>query len=312
MDQEKLSLLACPKCKSSINISNSRLVCVSSKCESTYPIVQGIPCFLEEELDFDTDLSVDKWQQFYIDKEKKLDYEQQYKIYLEDNFNNVYNQLSEYADFDTKPIFLEIGCGPMVLGRALHEKCKLIVGVDFSFEALKMAETMLKSSGVTNYLLILADIKNMPIKDNKVDVLYGGGVIEHFKDTLSAVNEGYRVLKDGGVSFNTVPHLNIGSLTYRQVWGNIPNFPVLKQIAEFVHIKILKSKHMVFGYEYSFLGTHVKYLHKKVGFNKVIVKKFDTKLMFEFIPLKALKTFFIWLADNCVLFWPMIKVIGIK
>ncbi|MEW6101098.1 MAG: hypothetical protein AB1481_02255, partial [Candidatus Omnitrophota bacterium] len=110
----------------------------------------------------------------------------------------------------------------------------------------------------------------------------------------------------------TVPHLNLGSLTYRQLWGDIPNFPVLKQMAEALHIKILKAKHMSFGYGLSFSAKHLKQLHKEAGFKDISVGKFDTKVMFKIIPFGFLKKFFTYLADNCCFFWPMIKAVAIK
>lgn len=309
-----IELLSCPKCKTQLHINETDLICSNNSCGKKYKIIsKNIFSFLDENQSEDTELSIEKWDEFYSDKAKFEDYEKRYQLYLEDNFTNVYRQLSEYKDFKKqKTVFLEIGCGPMFLARTLADRCDLVIGIDFSLEALKTAQIMLERNKIKNYLLIHGDIKNIPIRDNCVDILYGGGVIEHFTDTYKAIEELYRVLKPEGISFNTVPHLNIGSLTYRQVWGNIPNFPIIKQIAEFIHIKLLRSKHMTFGYELSFLATHLKYLHKKAGFKKVEAKKFETKLMFEFIPTKMLKNSMSWLANNSPLFWPMIKVIGTK
>ena len=106
--------------------------------------------------------------------------------------------------------------------------------------------------------------------------------------------------------------LNIGSLTYRQLWGNIPNFPIIKQLAEFIHIKLLGGKHMRFGYELSFLPITLVNIHKKAGFKKIEVKYFDTKLLFELIPFTAVRNLLIKLAQNSPLFWPMIKVVATK
>ena len=303
----------CPVCGGILSVvSGKDLVCEKKSCGAKYPIIGTILNFSGDSGEDDIDLSIDKWDEFYSNRGKKTELESYFKTYLKNDFPFAYPQLIECKPLKKGSVFLEIGCGPMLLARALSKECKVVIGVDFSLEALKQAEVVLESGGVKNYILILGDIKSMPIKDSSIDLLYGGGVIEHFKDTFSAIKEFSRVLKKGGVSFNTVPYLNIGSLTYRQVWGNIPNFPVLKQIAEFVHIKLLKSKHMTFGYELSFLGLHIKYLHRKAGFKKVKVQKFKTHLVFEFIPNKHLKKFFIWLAEEVWLFWPMVKVVGFK
>ena len=52
---------------------------------------------------------------------------------------------------------------------------------------------------------------------------------------------------------------------------------------------MLKRKHMIFGYELSFLNSTLKKIHKKAGFEKIEVGKF-----------------------RCRLFWPMIKVTAKK
>jgi hypothetical protein len=119
------------------------------------------------------------------------------------------------------------------------------------------------------------------------------------------------LLKPGGISFNTVPCLNLGALIYRQIWGNIPNFPILKQIAEFIHIKIFRGKYMRFGYELSFLPSTMINIHKRAGFKKVKIDKFDTKLVFEYFP-KFFRPHLEKIANSSKLFWPMIKVIAEK
>jgi len=286
--------------------------CCSSKCGRKYKRYNKIFSFLNNTGEEDLDLSIKKWDEFYTVERDSYGYKELYKKYLKNNYTYAYNQINEYIEIKSNTVFLEIGCGPMFFGRAIANKCNLVVGIDFSITALKLAENMFEKNGISNYLLIHGDIKHLPIKENVIDIVYGNGVIEHFENTLGAIREFYRVLKNKGVSFNTVPMLNIGSLTYRQLWGNIPNFPIIKQIAEFIHIKVFRSKHMRFGYEMSFLRSDMKKMHKMVGFKKVYTEKYDTTLLFEFIPIKKIKSLFIWLAENSPLFWPMIKVVGIK
>lgn len=304
-----LKILICPDCRSALQLSGHRLIC--PHCQLNLPLLDGIPKIISGQLKTDLKLSQDKWEEFYQEQLEEEEYDKLYQTYLKDNYDNVFRELNKSKQINDI-VFLEIGSGPMLLGQAIAKKCKLIIGIDISLSALKIAKKMLESKGITNYLLIWADINKMPIQNDSIDLLYGGGVIEHFKDTQSIVNEMHRVLKPGGISFNTVPYLNLGALTYRQLWGNIPNFPILKQLAEFLHIGLLGARHMTFGYELSFSASHLKTLHKKAGFKKVAVDKFDTKLMFEFIPFNFLKKVCLYLAKHYRLFWPMIKVIGEK
>jgi 2-polyprenyl-3-methyl-5-hydroxy-6-metoxy-1,4-benzoquinol methylase len=227
-----LSFLACPDCRGNLSEKSRKLTCQS--CGSTYPIVNNIPILLSGSMAGDVKLSQEKWDSEY----KKTINAKKAKI-LKENFRKTYQ---DYTMKYIKDIFksyrskkyLEIGCGPFFIGQALSKEGAFIVGIDYSMNALNLAKFYLKDEGIENYLLVCGDIAKMPFKDNSFDLLYGGGVIEHFKDTVGVVKENFRVLKEGGFAFNSVPKLNLGSLTYRQVWGNIPNAPVLRELSEFV------------------------------------------------------------------------------
>ncbi len=262
---------------------------------------------------FSSDLkfSIEKWDSWYKEKLKSGSYKKDFYYYKENYFPLTIAQLEKSKPLNKDIVFLEIGSGEFFLGNLIANRVKLVIGVDLCPTALKIAQEMFENAGITNYLLIQADILDMPLKDNVIDLIYGGGTIEHFKDTQTCIDELYRVLKPTGVSFNTVPYLNIGSLTYRQIWGNIPNFPILRELAELIHIKILGGKHMVFGYEFSFTIPHLRKLHEKAGFKKIEITKFDVHLKFEYIP-HWLRKPFIWLSSNVAAFWPMIKAVAVK
>lgn len=303
------SYIRCIGCGSDELIDQgSNFLC--QKCGKKYEVIEERIVRMMPSVTSDVALSIKKWDEMY---EKELIsglYKQEYDQYREKHLNDILRQLHEEVDYKNK-VYLEIGCGPFFLGQNLAQDCTLIIGIDFCLSSLKIAKKMLTEKGIDNYILIQGDILNMPLQSEKVDLVYGGGVIEHFRDTDTCVKELFRVLKNDGVSFNTVPYLNIGSLTYRQVWGNIPNVPFLRPLFEWFHIKLLGGKHMIFGYEMSFLGSTLKNVHQRAGFRAVQVKRFDVQMSFDFAP-SFLRRPFTWLARNNRLFWPMVKVIGRK
>lgn len=308
MNNNLLRFLCCPRCKSDLKKNKDILLC--STCGSDYRITNGILKMITD-VTADLGLSIKKWDEIYRKQLHFHKYNTDYEYFLNTFYKDTYDQLNAAKKIDAIT-YLEIGCGQFFMGQKLAKNADLVIGIDISPTALKIAKKMLDARKIKNYLLIEADILNMPIKKNSIDLIFGSGVIEHFKDTQAVVNELYRVLKKNGVSFNTVPYLNIGSLTYRQLWGNIPNLPILKQMAEFIHIKLLKSRFMKFGYEYSFTLRTMINIHKLAGFKSIFITQFNIKLMFEYIHINFIKKIMTHLAGNCRLFWPMIKIVAIK
>ena len=78
---------------------------------------------------------------------------------------------------------LDIGCGSAYIERFAPE----IVGIDFSYEALKIA----KQNGAK--YLCQADAENLPFKDNSFELSLNFGVLEHIIDQPKAVSEIARV-----------------------------------------------------------------------------------------------------------------------
>ena len=270
-------------------------------------IIRALP----KDIPQDVRLSLEKWDNYYKEILQNKTYEAEKRAYDQVYLKDTLDQIFEYYHLRENDTYLEIGCGPMFLGQELAKRGLRVIGIDFSLSALVIAQKMLEERGLKNYLLIQTDIQSMPLREKTVDLIYGGGVIEHFRDTDAVVAEMYRVLKKGGICFNTVPQLNLGSLTYRQVWGNIPNFPILKQIAEFVHIKLLQKRYMRFGYELSFGKRALKRIFQKHGFERVEIKKFRCYLSFRYLKFSWLKALAQKLS-RLELFNPMVFVVAKK
>lgn len=313
---DKMSLteqyVACPFCNLGVKFNNGRVVC--ERCGRLFSVIDGdILSMLRGDTSADTEFSMAKWDAVYAREFFLKEAEREYRELFLDDFKR---QVLEYvrADPEGKKTYLEIGCGQGFVGEELAKDGWLFIGVDFSVNALKSLKTRLDNRGIENYLLIHGDVQALPVRDNSVDLVYGGGVMEHFKDTQVVVDHIFRVLRKGGVSFNTVPLFNIGNLLYRSLWGSIPNVPVLKQLAELVHLKMLGGKHMAFGYELQFTTAQLRKLHTKAGFKakNILVDRFDCVLQLHRIAHPRLKEFLRGICRKYRQFWPGVKVIGVK
>ena len=244
-------------------------------------------------------MSKKRWDEYYIRFKNQFLVDEKHMVAFQESINKEI----DLSKLTKKSIFLEIGCGPFLLGRILSKRCQMVIGVDYSVVAMRLAEEMFKREGVTNYLLIQADIVHLPLKSECIDFAYGGGVVEHIEEVKQCIMELGRVVKKGGTSFNSVPIVNIGALTYRQIWGNIPDIPVLKYVYKFVHFKLLKTK-LHFGYERSYRVGAFKKWHYQAGFKEVEMKRLPLEPELGFLPT-SIRGFFSKLAKNSILFWPM-------
>lgn len=214
--------------------------------------------------------------------------------------------------FSNKTVYLEIGCGPSFIGEYLMKKYDCyFIGVDFNYGMLITLKKYFDRIGYKKYILMHADISNMPLKKNCIDYIYGGGVIEHLKDTGRVVKELYRVLKRGGTSFNTVPALNLWWLI--RFWNNIPNLPMLKQMFELIHIFILKGAilNKYYGYELSYTLNNLKHLHSSIGFKHIKAGAFAFNPSEKKLKSQLLRKFYMFLASN-TLFTPVYYIYGKK
>ncbi len=313
ISDELLSYLWCPLCKGVLKIKDKLLIC--NRCRSSFRVIG------DNTIDFlksanskrwqnDKEISFKSWDSIYkkwlVSNGWREKWEEYKCLYLDDTVSQLFA-----CKLRDKKVFLEIGCGPCFLGCELAKHFEIVIGVDFSREALKIAQRVFENRKISNFLLLCSDLTQMPIVSDRIDLIYGGGVIEHFRNPQTVIEELYRVLRADGVAFNTVPYLNLASLTYRQYWGNIPNFPLMKQIAEFIHLKLLRARHMRFGYEYSFTKTYLRRLHRKVGFSEVKIDRFNVALKVELLP-RFCRYLVSYLSNRLPLFWPMIKVVAKK
>lgn len=294
--------LRCPYCKFPLKFNSNNIKCFN--CRSKFSYSKRIPIlFNKKSLDNDLILTMKKWNEEYKKLSQK-DLQKEKTRYDQFDLIETEREIKRFI-LPGHKIFLELGCGPAFLSLAMAKKGYTVIGIDISIEALKIARNIFKKENVKGYF-ICANITNLPLKNNYIDFINGSGVIEHFKDTEKAVAELFRILKPNGIALNTVPYLSFSTI-YRQLWGNIPDLPILKHLAEFFHIKLLKGKHMIYGYEKSFSAKKIKKLFSQAGFSDIKIGLFDCFLPLSFVKNKNLKLILRKLTQFRP-FWPMIYI----
>ncbi|MBE9005838.1 methyltransferase domain-containing protein [Fortiea sp. LEGE XX443] len=92
-------------------------------------------------------------------------------------------------------IVVDVGCGPGNLYAALKDVCgepRLLIGVDVSFGALKMAQKI-------GYTPILSDGQHLPLISGCADIVIANAYLHHCDNMAQALTEAARLVRPGGL-----------------------------------------------------------------------------------------------------------------
>lgn len=84
-------------------------------------------------------------------------------------------------------------------GRRLRGKKLLTIGIDENPLPQLITPKTFRTAKTPQTKFIKSDAHKLPLLDNSVNFAYSVGLLRYLKDPLRAIEEGYRVLKPGGV-----------------------------------------------------------------------------------------------------------------
>lgn len=302
IEKKYLDIIICPVCKGELVIEKNAINCIN--CKRKYRIQDGILVLLPDELPIDASISREKWSGLYKKHKVAKNYKNNETIVSIDNF------LLKYKKFFSKGIFLDLGCGITWNGALLAKKGASLLGIDISYEGLYKSKLLFSQEKLKG-CFVQGSFKYLPFKDNSVQFIYAGlSVLEYEKDMEASLLEAYRVLKPGGRMIGTFPVASLTTLTYQQLRGDIPNIPLIKPIAQFVHVNLFKGKYLRYGYGQTSFTRHIKGNFKKTPFKILDVDCFNMFYPINFVP-SMLKPFVRRLL-RFRLFWPVAYIEAVK
>lgn len=95
---------------------------------------------------------------------------------------------------------LDVGCGHGMMMAHLDKQGNDVRGIDIVARSLV-------HNAAQGLLVSAADARQIPFRDDTFDLVYSLGVIEHFTDTMGALQEKVRVCRPGGSVVAVVPNL---------------------------------------------------------------------------------------------------------
>ena len=190
------SLLRCPICKGSLIKHINTFHC--KVCMEDYPIKNNIIYFSKSEIQ-QSSFFKKEWRQKLRDT----------KDYNLPNINQKFDlsQIKRYTLPLNNKVLLDAGCGTGLSTLPLLSQGAQILFLDIIPESLDFIQMFIRNRKISgNFLLIVADLNNIPIITNSVDIVWSGGVLEHFKSIKRPYLEIYRVLKENGDLIFSIPN----------------------------------------------------------------------------------------------------------
>lgn len=178
-----LDKLICLRCGNILELNYNELICLS--CGKKYPIINNQLVLLDQEgegfQEGNSDVIINKLKVFF----------KKYPMIFNFFF---YTFGASVVGRGPREIIRKMGEGKLILnlGSGIRKVRKDVVNIDFY-----------PFNGVD----ILADLCQLPFKDNSVDAIVNEFVLEHVKNPQAIISEMRRVLKPGGLIYVSVPFL---------------------------------------------------------------------------------------------------------
>lgn len=98
--------------------------------------------------------------------------------------------------FNQNHVVLDAGCGTGLLIECIAKLARLVVGIDFSRQMVKLSKYKLRNSN--NVELICADVDYLPFRDLIFDQVFAVTLLQNVPDPIRSLQEISRVIKTDG------------------------------------------------------------------------------------------------------------------
>ena len=190
-DLEKI--LACPVCKSKLKYNTSSFLC--PRCQSEYPIVDGIPILLPSKLS--------KFKKMEANHHSKLarDYDSRHQLNTFRSTVFADQLVSGLRYLPEDSLIIEIGCGTGFHGIKLMKKgYNSILLTEISLGMIKQAQENVEKEKLSSRCrLMVLDAEELPFLSNSIDGIYMNAVLHHLPSPIDCLKEIKRCLKSQGL-----------------------------------------------------------------------------------------------------------------
>jgi len=193
-----LGILACPVCRSALQLGTEHLRCTGKDCRAQFPMVDGIPILINEQRSlFDPGVFLSRRPTFFKPRRRlrralsnlvpRLDY----NLTAERNFRRLRDLLLAQT---TRPKVLVVG-GSMLgagMGPLVDEPRVQLIETDVSLGPRTQ---------------LICDAHDLPFQDETIDAVVVQAVLEHVTQPERCVAEIHRVLRGDGLVYSDIPFI---------------------------------------------------------------------------------------------------------
>ncbi len=190
----------CPACKGELAFGEDELTCPA--CGVCYPIVEGIPDFIPQDLSQSESpvlrgvAQIDRLAPIY---ETRFWYPLVLKLYggwRSPSLHEIAHMLSEIVA-PVQGQILDVACGPATYGRRIASPAKTVYGIDISMGMLRQGARYIERDQIPNVYLARAQVEALPFRPATFDGAICGGSLHLFADTVAALREVGVTMKEG-------------------------------------------------------------------------------------------------------------------
>lgn len=196
-----MKYLWCPICHSELAltieeadgevINCGKFVC--ARCGSEYPIIRGIPRFINH---------ISTEQQLHDVYADSFGYEWNNFDWLRKEDEYEFFAITDLAKEDLKgKVVLDAGCGGGRFARFVNNYCNEFVGFDYSI-AVETAYKLCRDNADAHF--VQCDVNKHPFKPNTFDFVYSHGVLHHTPDTKASFDNLPSLVKQDGCLYIAV------------------------------------------------------------------------------------------------------------
>ena len=122
--------------------------------------------------------------------------------------HSIISKLVDSELFNKDMTVLDYGCGDGFISRGIAAHVGKILAMDMSRSMLDELDRKAKLQGITNILTVECEESEVPLRDDRVDLVCASMILHHVEKPKDIIQEFYRVLKPEGVLFiaDLLPH----------------------------------------------------------------------------------------------------------